>query len=137
MRKGLLSDRICEVSTKMQQYLYGIERTLQEFHVKFTRPDSCSRCHREMPIGAKKCHPCRNTSLLSQECTNTYRVARFFTILQCCGFWPSPEIFRTESPSKLAHRLQQLKLDNIHFCTGGVHCPRTGKTIQSSSKDLG
>jgi ribosomal protein L40E len=83
----------------------------------------CIDCGRTLPIEAKKCHPCNNTTLQQRYCTTKSRVADYFETLRICELWPSTGPFQHCSVSDIAYRLACVKTDLKHQCVLASRCP--------------
>ncbi|PVH94087.1 hypothetical protein DM02DRAFT_694101 [Periconia macrospinosa] len=84
----------------------------------------CSKCSRELPNEAKKCHPCSNTVLIRRWCSSEMRIADFFAKLRKYGLWPTPQALVEHSVSEMVSRIKQAQ-DNLwtHKCVGYSTCP--------------
>jgi hypothetical protein len=88
-----------------------------------TRQLLCTECGRDLPVGAKRCHPCRNTQLLASYCTSKTRVAEYFEVLRTADLWPTVGCFATCSVSQISSRFIRTRESTRHACVGSANCP--------------
>ena len=108
----------------MEEELQQAESRLREFHRCYEMMQLvCVSCGRALPEGAKRCHPCRNRSLLQKYCTEETRVAEYFAVLRKVELWPTKSPFADSSVADIANRFACAKVNLKHNCTAGKSCP--------------
>ncbi|RAL06798.1 BTB/POZ domain-containing protein [Aspergillus homomorphus CBS 101889] len=119
-----LSDRIEELLQKMTYELQSIEEALRNNQRGYEMDGLvCACCGKTHPIGARKCHSCRNDQLSVKHCTGDYRVAEYFSALRKLELWPSVQPFRICSAETIAMRISRVKTNLRHGCGAGKACP--------------
>jgi hypothetical protein len=116
--------RIKRTLNKLKTELQSIELSLRSSSRCYeTSLLFCTDCGRTLPGQAKKCHPCRNTELPQNYCTNETRIADYFVVLRKVELWPTTKPFRVCSVSDAASRFTHAKAELKHSCTASTSCP--------------
>jgi ribosomal protein L40E len=120
----MLTNRIRETLDEMRGELESVETRLRQSQRCYRMQGKlCFGCGRTLPMAAKKCHPCFNSTLEQKYCTTELRIADYFDILRTSELWPSTEPFRKCSITDIASRFACLKRDLRHQCDMASECP--------------
>ncbi|KAK1980832.1 hypothetical protein LZ30DRAFT_750474 [Colletotrichum cereale] len=107
------------------ELIHSIEGVLStRSQVYTTGRKLCPSCGRRHPGTAKKCHPCKETILLSELCTKQHRIGEYLRILTDKRLWPLSSLLRDDtSISQIMERVASMSLNIPHSCGGGTKCP--------------
>ncbi|KAE8359907.1 hypothetical protein BDV27DRAFT_168241 [Aspergillus caelatus] len=121
--KNKLMDRIEKLLSKIHTELQAVEVLLRKSQKYYIMDGMvCANCARTHPVGARKCHPCKNSDLITKYCSSDSRIAEYFATLGKANLWPSVEPFQSCSATEIALRISQSAQILRHSCQA-PECP--------------
>ena len=116
---------VSNVLDKLHLELQGVEARLRidDQCYAMTTMRLCMSCGRKHPGTAKKCHPCKSSTLYHEHCTTQSRIAEYFAVMSRSHLWPSVAPFKQCSVYDLVGRFASARKDRKHTCDAGSQCP--------------
>ncbi|KAM0724055.1 hypothetical protein Q7P37_000235 [Cladosporium fusiforme] len=119
-----LFERIEVLIQKSRQLIEDAEATLRKNSAIYEMDYmECSLCARRHPLGAKKCHPCKNVELRRLYCTCEARVSDYMDVLRRVELWGSSVALESLAASEIQYRISCAREDVKHYCEASLGCP--------------